>query len=141
LEVRVVDQVEGLLGLFRKPLIYQKMTCLQLHLTNTRQEPGFVMTISCWAEVKGLPVDLVHFFDFTLLTFMFSLDHCGITKYDIEDLRSESYLETSGGPVEDPSLSYAPEPQLKRKRKEIKGGLKALQDKGIHITSYKEGVG
>src|SRR5262245_51081908 len=67
--------------------------------------------------------------------------HCGITKYDIVDLRSESYIETSDGPVEDPSLSYAPEPRLKRKRKEIKGGLKALQDKGIHISSYKEGVG
>jgi hypothetical protein len=68
-------------------------------------------------------------------------NYCKTTKYDIEELRSESYLETSEGPVTDPYVSYAPEPTIKRKKKEPKGGFKALQDKGIKITSYTEGKG
>jgi hypothetical protein len=68
-------------------------------------------------------------------------NRCSMTTYDTDELRSQSYLEMSDGPTEDPSISYAPEPQLKRKKKEIKGGLKALQDRGIRITSYKEGKG
>jgi hypothetical protein len=68
-------------------------------------------------------------------------NRCNTSTYDTDELRSQSYLEMSEGPVEDPSISYAPEPELSRKKKGVKGGLKALQDKGIKITSYTEGKG
>jgi hypothetical protein len=67
--------------------------------------------------------------------------NCKVTTYDTEDLRSESHLEMSEGPITEPAASIIPEPQLKRKKKELKGGLKALQDKGVHVTSYSESKG
>jgi hypothetical protein len=67
--------------------------------------------------------------------------NCKITSYDTDDLRPESVLTMSEGPNEEPAASLAPEPTLTRKKKEIKGGLKTLQDKGIKITHYKEGKG
>jgi hypothetical protein len=65
-------------------------------------------------------------------------NRCSITTYDTDELRSESYLEMSDGPIENPSISYAPEPELKRKKKQYKGGFEALQAKGFNITSYTE---
>lgn len=44
-------------------------------------------------------------------------------------------LDTPTGPIEDPSVAYAHEPELKWK-KEIKGGLAELQKRGVKITSY-----
>jgi hypothetical protein len=65
-------------------------------------------------------------------------NRCNTSTYDTDELRSESYIEMSDGPVENPSISYTPEPQLKRKRKQYKGAFKTLQDKGIKIISYTE---
>jgi hypothetical protein len=43
--------------------------------------------------------------------------------------------------VTNPSISYAPEPTLKRKGKEVKGGLAELQRRGLKISNYTEGKG
>jgi hypothetical protein len=68
-------------------------------------------------------------------------NRCSMTTYDTNELRSQSYLEMSDGPVEEPSISYAPEKKIERKKKEIKGGLAELEKRGVHVTSYKEGKG
>jgi hypothetical protein len=61
---------------------------------------------------------------------------------DLEaELRTKSKISMSEGPVTNPSVAYAPDRTLTRKAKEIKGGLKTLQARGINITSYKEGKG
>jgi hypothetical protein len=66
-------------------------------------------------------------------------------EYDPEsesELRSKTSLTMSEGPVTNPSTAYAPEVGLKRKDKEIKGGLKKLSERsGVRVTSYKEGKG
>jgi hypothetical protein len=67
--------------------------------------------------------------------------NCSITTYDTDDLRPERVIEMSDGPVEEPAASLVPEPQLKRKKKEIKGTLAELQRRGVKVTSYKEGKG
>jgi Zn-finger nucleic acid-binding protein len=71
----------------------------------------------------------------------FYCPRCNSTSYDAEELRSESIIEMSEGPIEEPAASIVPEPALTRKKKEVKGGLKTLQDKGIKVTYYKEGKG
>jgi hypothetical protein len=48
-------------------------------------------------------------------------------------------LETPEGIDKETFVSYSPEPDdLLRKPIEIKGGLKALKDKGLKITNYVE---
>jgi hypothetical protein len=60
----------------------------------------------------------------------------------ITEVRSKSPLSTRDEPPEHPYVAFPPEPELKRKKKEIKGGLKAMTEKGsIRVTSYKEGKG
>jgi hypothetical protein len=41
----------------------------------------------------------------------------------------------------DPRTAYPPEPDLRRKKVEIKGGLAELQKRGIKITRYTESKG
>lgn len=57
------------------------------------------------------------------------------------DVRSDSPLTTSDGPIEHPSVAYPPEPELKRKKTEIKGGLAELQKRGFKIKNYTESKG
>lgn len=70
-------------------------------------------------------------------------NHCNNSAYpQVEQLRSKSKITTPIGMNLEPCLSYAPEPNdLSKPEVEIKGGLKTLKDRGIKITSYKEGVG
>jgi hypothetical protein len=37
-----------------------------------------------------------------------------------------------------PYVAHPPEPELRRKKTEVKGGLAALQKRGMKITSYSE---
>lgn len=70
-------------------------------------------------------------------------NHCKTSAYpQVEQLRSKCKITTPIGLNMEPCLSYLPEPNdLSKKPVEVKGGLKALKDRGIKITSYKEGVG
>jgi ribosomal protein L37AE/L43A len=65
------------------------------------------------------------------------------TEYDPEaELRTKSGLSMSEGPVTNPSVAYAPEKTLTKKKKEVKGGLKKISERsGVRVTSYKEGKG
>jgi hypothetical protein len=72
--------------------------------------------------------------------------NCSITypNDDTEDLRSKSKLITPDitDHSSNPAVSYPPEVELKRKKKEVKGGLKSLAERGsINITSYSENKG
>ena len=63
------------------------------------------------------------------------------TEYDPEtetELRSESKISMAEGPVTDPSVSYAPQAGLKRKKNEPRGSFRKLQERGIRITNYIE---
>jgi hypothetical protein len=70
-------------------------------------------------------------------------NHCKTSAYPgYEQLRRKSKITTPMGLNLEPCLSYLPEHNdLSKKPVEIKGGLRALKDRGIKITSYKEGVG
>ena len=60
----------------------------------------------------------------------------------LTELRSASKLSVPDGPIEHPSVAFPPEPELKRKKTEIKGGLKALSETGhIKIKNYTESKG
>lgn len=66
--------------------------------------------------------------------------HCSISSYpEVENVRSKHKLVTPIDLNTEPCLSYLPEPNdLSKPEVEIKGGLKALQDRGLNITSYSE---
>lgn len=69
-------------------------------------------------------------------------NHCKTSAFpNIEQLRSKSKITTPIRLNMEPCLSYAPEPNISKPEVEIKGGLKALKDRGIKITSYKEAFG
>jgi hypothetical protein len=64
------------------------------------------------------------------------------TNPEIDSLRSKSRLEVPTGVNQNPNASTKfPEPDLRRKKTEIKGGLAVLQKRGIKITSYTESKG
>ena len=64
---------------------------------------------------------------------------CLIEYPDKTEVKTKSRLSTpSKSNADDPSVSYAVEPQLRRKKTEPKGTFKALKDKGIRITNYSE---
>jgi DNA-directed RNA polymerase subunit RPC12/RpoP len=70
-------------------------------------------------------------------------NHCSISVFPEvdKDVRSKHKLVTPIGMNLEPCLSYPPDPNkefFSDKQTEIKGGLKALQDKGVRITSYHE---
>lgn len=62
---------------------------------------------------------------------------------DKSEAKSKSHLSTpQKSNNENPRVAYPPEPSIGRKKKEIKGGLKALSERGsIRITSYTESKG
>ena len=74
--------------------------------------------------------------------------HCQSRYERNPDVRRGLGMETMDGSIidgnvfiagEDPSVSYAPEPSIKRKKKEYQGGIKSLSERGtINITSYVE---
>ena len=70
-------------------------------------------------------------------------NHCKTSAYPSnEEMRSKSRLSVPTGRNTDALISYSPEPDdLSKKSVEIKGALKTLKDRGIKITSYKEGFG
>jgi hypothetical protein len=60
---------------------------------------------------------------------------------DVENTRSKSKLEVPNR-IEEPAIGIAPEPTLKRKKTEVKGGLKVLSERhGVKVTPYTEGKG
>jgi hypothetical protein len=72
----------------------------------------------------------------------FYCSKCNIYSYIEEDLKTKSKFKTKEGPIEEPAASLAPEPTLKRKKKEIKGGLAEIAKRAsVNILSYKEGKG
>ena len=44
----------------------------------------------------------------------------------------------SEGPIEEPAVTLLREVRIKRKKKEVKGTFRKLQERGIKITDYKE---
>lgn len=86
--------------------------------------------------------NLVKLIDSSLQNISYYCQNCSISVNPEEiDVRSDSPLITSDGPIETPAVSYPPEPTLGKKKVEIKGGLAELQKRGIKITSYTEGKG
>jgi hypothetical protein len=73
----------------------------------------------------------------------FYCSKCVINYPDKSEVKSKSRLSTpQKSNNERPAVSYPPALTLKRKKTEIKGGLKALSEKGsIRITSYTESKG
>jgi hypothetical protein len=71
--------------------------------------------------------------------------NCSISYEDsnTDDLRSESKLEVPDGMDNNrnPAVSYTPESTLKRKKKELTGSFKALQQRGVRFTNITEGKG
>jgi hypothetical protein len=63
---------------------------------------------------------------------------CGIESEIEEDTRKKSRLKVPSGPVTNPSVSYAPEIGMPRKKNEPRGSFRRLQERGIKITDYKE---
>jgi hypothetical protein len=67
---------------------------------------------------------------------------CVIDYPDQSKVKSRSSLSTpQKSNNENPAVAYPPEPGLRSKKIEIKGGLKSLQQKGVKVTSYVEGKG
>jgi DNA-directed RNA polymerase subunit RPC12/RpoP len=61
---------------------------------------------------------------------------------EIDNLRTRSRLQMPEGPVNTtPYAAFPPEPELKRKKVTIKGGLAELQKRGIKIKNYTESRG
>jgi hypothetical protein len=68
--------------------------------------------------------------------------HCSIeVDPSITEVRSKSPLTTRDEPPDNPVVSIPPEPSLRKKKKEIKGGLVELQKRGIKVTSFTESKG
>ena len=67
-------------------------------------------------------------------------NHCKSSVFPTsEEVRSKSRLSVPTGRNTDSLISYSPEPDdLTRKPVEPQGAFKALRDRGIKITSYKE---
>ena len=67
-------------------------------------------------------------------------NHCKSSAYpSTEEVRSKSRLSVPKERNTDALISYSPEPDdLTRKPVEPQGAFKALRDRGIKITSYKE---
>jgi hypothetical protein len=63
---------------------------------------------------------------------------CKTYAYDTDDLRTQSIIEEPKGPVEEVAVGTPPERTLRRRRNEPKGTFKRMQERGIHITSYKD---
>ena len=66
---------------------------------------------------------------------------CVIEYPDESDVKSKSYMLTPQKFNPTPYTAYAPEPELGKKKTEIKDGLAELQKRGVRITSYKESRG
>ena len=67
-------------------------------------------------------------------------NHCKTSAFpEYQNLRSKSKISTPIGLNLEPCLSYSPEPyDLSKPEVEVRGGLKALKDRGLKITNYKE---
>ena len=65
---------------------------------------------------------------------------CVIEYPDKTEVKTKSRLATSeqSNNNDNPSVGYAPEVGLSRKKNEPKGSFRRLQEKGIRITSYKD---
>jgi hypothetical protein len=72
-------------------------------------------------------------------------NHCGhIFDPAQEEMRTKSKLSVRGSRDKESRVAYAKDPNevyMNKNEVEVKGGLKALKDKGLKITHYKEGVG
>jgi hypothetical protein len=69
---------------------------------------------------------------------------CVIEYPDKTKVKTKSHLATTeqSNNNDNPSVSYAPEVGLRKKDREIKGGLKKISERsGVRVTSYKEGKG
>jgi hypothetical protein len=72
--------------------------------------------------------------------------HCNATEFpelDQSDVRSSHDLEVpdTANPTEkDLAISYSPEPSLDKPPIELPGTFKALQNKGLRITNFREEI-
>jgi hypothetical protein len=68
--------------------------------------------------------------------------HCGISYYpEQQDVKGASQFEPPGGEVEEPSISYSPNPNdsfFDKYKVEPKGTFKDLQKRGTKLISYNE---
>jgi hypothetical protein len=72
----------------------------------------------------------------------FYCSKCNSSSYDTESLKTKSKFKTKEGPIEEPAASVVPDVGLKRKKKEIKGGLAEIAKRpGVKITGYIESKG
>jgi hypothetical protein len=70
-------------------------------------------------------------------------NRCSISQYpNIDDVRSKSRITTPIGLSTEPLVSYPERPDARfyKEKPEIKGGLKALKDKGLRIKNYQEHI-
>jgi hypothetical protein len=75
-------------------------------------------------------------------TISFYCPKCNSNSYDTESLKTKSKFKTKEGPMEEPAASVVPDVGLKRKKKEIKGGLAEIAKRpGVKITGYVESKG
>jgi hypothetical protein len=75
-------------------------------------------------------------------THAFYCSKCTIEYPNKSEVKSKSRLSTpQKSNNENPRIAYPPEPTLRKKKVEIKGGLAELQKRGIKITSYTESKG
>jgi hypothetical protein len=84
---------------------------------------------------------LVKLVDYSGENISYFCNFCSPETLPTTELRSKSKISTPTGMITEPAVSLVPEVGIKRKKKEVKGGLKTLQDRGINITHYKEGKG
>jgi hypothetical protein len=59
----------------------------------------------------------------------------------LTELRSASKLSVPDGPIEHPSVAFPPEVSIGRKKKELTGSFKVLQQKGARFTNITESKG
>jgi predicted RNA-binding Zn-ribbon protein involved in translation (DUF1610 family) len=82
--------------------------------------------------------DLIRLQDRNNSNFSYHCRTCNVESFPDENTRRKGKLSTRTEPPEEPALSIIPEPGLKRKKPEITGTLKALEQRGNRITSISE---
>jgi hypothetical protein len=60
---------------------------------------------------------------------------------DDSEVKSKLHVSTPSESNPTPYPAYPPEPKLRKKKIETKGGLAHLQKRGIKVTSYTESKG
>jgi hypothetical protein len=75
------------------------------------------------------------------ISFFCSMCNIQTNEEETDNLRTRSRLQMPEGVNTTPYIAHTPEPGLKRKKVEVKGGLAELQKRGIRIKNYTESKG